>query len=571
MKTIYTLLTIFIFSTNLFAQKFIQEWYKPLEGTGERKWGAAILTTPDDNFYIAGKGQKPGYGLFYYSKIDSAGQEIFTTFAEEQYNDANSGINRIIIDQQNRFITIGTFEYFSRKTFFTQLTDAGEILNITMQSAEQGYQGGNDIVQTPDSGYLVASYLYDYYVGLCFALRKLDNTGNFIWDTAFVDPDGNHMEGQFRGMESINDSTYVLAGFRDYDIGSAVNSDMVFAKVQLRNDTAHLTKFIIYQKDGTNEHANDILILPNNQGYIMCGQAPNPNSLTTLIGNIVRTDTAGNVIWDKTYARISNGITDFIRIHLDKDTNILVLAQTGSGSQDASLLKYSLDGDLLQKKHFDYGTNEFATDFAVSKEGKIYITTWGPSYATLLLKVKDICPVISPEVSIDDTIPKPGEDIVIHVQDTKDIWSYSLQQINGEQIFATQMGNEGELTFTVSGLTNEDIANGIVVSVVEPEVDCIKYSDTLYLEFYDGIDEWSHNHLIIAPNPFHNYIMISAINTNELPRSARIYNLEGQMLLEIKDMTNHKKIDLSTLPKGVYIIGLQDTAGDIIYKKIVKD
>jgi len=73
----------------------------------------------------------------------------------------------------------------------------------------------------------------------------------------------------------------------------------------------------------------------------------------------------------------------------------------------------------------------------------------------------------------------------------------------------THSGN-GEITdFNAAGLSNKDVSERLVVSVVEPGVDCIKYSDTLFPEFIDGIEDHFQNNLQELPNPFFNNVTIS--------------------------------------------------------------
>jgi len=568
MKRISTIILLTIFSLSLFAQKFIKEWEIPLEGMfGERTGLSVITTTPDNNLFIAGLGTRTGYGNLYFMKLDTTGEEIFTTFAEEQYSNYRS-VSHVIIDNQNNFDVIGYYDA-NRNTYFTQLSEDGEILNTTTSGEQYGFREGFDIEQTVDSSYIVSSKYYDYYAHECLALRILDKTGDFILDTIFRDTNGEFIKGCFAGMAKINDSTFILTGYSDTLTPSGPKLDKMFAKVQLSNNIVHLLNLKVYPIEGTSESGNDILVLPNEQGYIISGDAPN-NNTSSRAGTLTRIDTDGNIVWERTYARTSNGMTTFYRIHLDSDTNIVVLARTGGGSLDATLLKYSPNGDLLHKKHFDDGTNESPYDFIITESGKIFVTICTGN-SSMLLKVKDICPLTNPITNISDTLPKPGEDITVTIENTNANWVYSLVQINGEETIDSQLGNGDNLSFIVSGLTNDDVANGIVVSVIEPDVDCIKYSDTLYLEFYDGIGEINNHHFNICPNPFKNEISISSENENEWPLTIAIYSLDGQLLLENKSILNHQIITLASLKKGIYIVDILDDKGDHIYKKMIKN
>ena len=79
------------------------------------------------------------------------------------------------------------------------------------------------------------------------------------------------------------------------------------------------------------------------------------SNINSSVGSVffMKTDTAGNLVWKETYSRQPYSNTSFIRMLQDKDENILVLARTSAGSNDVSLLKYSLDGECLQTEHFD--------------------------------------------------------------------------------------------------------------------------------------------------------------------------------------------------------------------------
>jgi hypothetical protein len=275
-------------------------------------------------------------------------------------------------------------------------------------------------------------------------------------------------------------------------------------------------------------------------------------------------------MWRKTYARNINSFTSFLKIHLNADNDILVLAQTDGGSIDPTLLKYSLDGYLLQKTHFDELNNEPTYDFTIDQDGKIYIlaTTYHDMEIwASVLKVKDICPVNNPDVSLENDQPVLGDDIVVHVNNTKDVWQYSLILLKDSTVAGTHMGNNDTIDLTVAGLNNEDVSEGIVVSVIEPGVDCYKYSDTLFPQFIDGVDDYYQSSLQIIPNPAHDYITVT--DTEHQLSSLAIYSLNGKLILEKSLLSTQYSINLSDLPEGIYLLSITYRNRNIIYRKIV--
>ncbi len=574
MKTLFTFLMIFMLSTGLFAQKFIREWYVQVPAITAEGEATAIMTTPDNKLLIAGPAlTADNNGTMFYLKADTAGNAIWLSYTEEQFNAKYQHANHLMTDVDNNFVMIGNYPLGSSTgTYFTKVSSSGEMLDATTNGAQYDYQGGYDVEQTVDSGFLVTAFKDVYGVHACLALRKLDNTGHFIWDTLFAaNADTNFIPGAFSGMDKVDDSTFVLTGKRRYrkEVGGD-DLDILFAKIRVYDDSVRFLNYTVYEGE-YNDYGNDILTLPDNQGYLICGTGPNENNPGSTQGIILQTDTAGNIVWRETFARSMSSNTGFIKIHLnnDNDIDVLAFANDNYNSGDPALLKYSPDGDLLQKTYFDYGGIETIYDFTLDQDGKIYIATsnmvQGHGFP-LLLKVKDICPVSTPEAALNDTILQPGEDVITHVLNTNVAWSYSLIQINGEITLGTYMGNGSTLDFTTSGLTNEDVAEGLVVSVVEPDVDCIKYSDTLHMVFYDGIEDVYSKTLVIAPNPAHNLITISD-NTYKLSGTT-LYNTNGQLIMN--ELNTAQQLNLTGLAKGMYYLKISYENGDFVFRKIIK-
>jgi hypothetical protein len=574
MKTLFTLLAVFLISTGLYAQKFIEEWWEPIPDVPYHSEAKAIMITDDNKLFIAGPTHENwDKGNMFYAKTDTAGNIIWLTYAEEQFGQWYQCPRRLMTDVEGNLNMIGDYPVvYNLGTYYTKLSPSGELLSSTVNGGEGDYEAGFDMEQTTDSGFLVAAYKSIYQTGPCLALRKLDNTGHFIWDTLFaLNADTNCIPGIFYGMDKVDDSTFVLTGKRDYAYASAEDLDILFAKVRVYDDSVRFLNFTVYEGE-YDDTGSDILTLPDNQGYVICGTGPNDNNPTYSQGIIMRVDTAGNMLWRETYTRHLMVNTNFYKIHLNADNDILVLAQSGSGSIDPTLLKYSLDGDFLQKKHFDQGANEPVYDFTIDQDGKIYIlatTSHDGQIWASVLKVKDICPLTTPEASLSDTILTPGSDVVVSVAGTNENWSYSLIQINGQVTLSTFMGNGNTLELTAAGLTNEDVSEGLVVSVIEPQVDCIEYSDTLHLTFFDGIEDRYQQSLHLIPNPAHDFITIS--DDGHRLSELLIFDVKGRQVSGKTELSSPQQINISTLTKGIYFFRISYKNGESVFRKIVKN
>jgi len=81
-----------------------------------------------------------------------------------------------------------------------------------------------------------------------------------------------------------------------------------------------------------------------------------------------------------------------------------------------------------------------------------------------------------------------------------------------------------------------------------------------------GIDDIKEIDFNIYPNPAVNEINIS-VEENAQIDILKIYNQLGQKILQQNNVTN--TIDISTLPKGVYIVELVSGAS-IVRRKMIK-
>jgi hypothetical protein len=70
-----------------------------------------------------------------------------------------------------------------------------------------------------------------------------------------------------------------------------------------------------------------------------------------------------------------------------------------------------------------------------------------------------------------------------------------------------------------------------------------------------GVVDLSENDFILYPNPSNNFIVVKSEEIGDI----EIYNLLGEKVLSSKKFTLLKEIDISVLPKGLYILKLKQT------------
>jgi hypothetical protein len=88
----------------------------------------------------------------------------------------------------------------------------------------------------------------------------------------------------------------------------------------------------------------------------------------------------------------------------------------------------------------------------------------------------------------------------------------------------------------------------------------LKATNPLSIESYNNILE----DVFVYPNPTSNYVNIGDLK-DIIIQNLSVYNLQNQFLFE----TDDDKIDISSLPSGIYFIKVKTNNGEII-KKVAK-
>ncbi|MCC6252760.1 MAG: T9SS type A sorting domain-containing protein [Bacteroidia bacterium] len=247
------------------------------------------------------------------------------------------------------------------------------------------YDFGNDLLQSPDTGYLLLCTSSSFSPSADFYLLKTDKYGNFQWNKTYG---GNGIEGA-RKLKYTQDGNIIMAGFSDsfegrtydfYLVKATSTGDTLWTKhygtpewdFAYGMDTCSDGGFIMVGKTyETNNMYSDILMVKtdadgNEQwqkkiggllddvayavisvpgGYVMCGTTANGIYGGTDI-YVVKTDLLGNVLWQTYYGDIYDD--EGTGVYLASD-NALVISghkreQANPNNFNTNIRKLSLDG-----------------------------------------------------------------------------------------------------------------------------------------------------------------------------------------------------------------------------------
>jgi hypothetical protein len=124
-------------------------------------------------------------------------------------------------------------------------------------------------------------------------------------------------------------------------------------------------------------------------------------------------------------------------------------------------------------------------------------------------------------------------------------------------------------TLDLNGESDEALINNDTNGVLE-EQQAQKERDQVKRNPILG--EKSTNHVMIYPNPVMDVLNIRQVNEGASIQSIRLLNTKGHIVLEHRQFKNaHKtieEIDVTHLPKGMYVIQISTDSG-IVHKKVI--
>lgn len=192
----------------------------------------------------------------------------------------------------------------------------------------------NSIDQTDDGGYILGGYTgvgineektENSQGGMDFWIIKTDNLGNTVWQNTI----GGSQDDIVKTIERTRDGGYIIGGTSaspisgDKTENNFGSSDYWIVKL---NNTGNID----WQKTFGGTGSDNLIYLEqtNDDGYIMSGYSESPISGNKTTDSsdgttwIIKTDSVGNINWQKSY--INSSIYSFWNIHQTKDSGYIL-------------------------------------------------------------------------------------------------------------------------------------------------------------------------------------------------------------------------------------------------------
>ena len=252
--------------------------------------GYSVKQTTDGGYIVAGtKKFSANNQDILLLKTDENGDSLWAgTYGG---NDMEYGYN-VIETSDNGFIIVGcTWSFGSGQydVYMIKTSSMGDTL-WTRVKGGGAWDVGWSIQETLDGGYIIAGETYSYGAGGCdFYLIKTDSMGSTIWQTTY----GGSGEDRPRSIKQTNDGGYIIAG-GTYSFGAGFD-DVYLVKTDSMGNEIWAESYGGFEHD-----AGYSIALNSSNEYVVAGYTES-YGIGAQDVFIIKTDSLGNTVWQKTF------------------------------------------------------------------------------------------------------------------------------------------------------------------------------------------------------------------------------------------------------------------------------
>lgn len=239
------------------------------------------------------------------------------------------------------------------------------------------------ILSLSDGGCIVGGYIISS--GMRGLLSRLNSSGGIVWQKTFDDCLA------VRGMTKTSDGNVAITGDTQWSDANAF--DVYLAKINISNGDYWWPWKMTTFGGGDFDVGQSVQQTPDN-GFIIAGYSFSFSANAYPDGYVIKTDSSGKLVWQKTYGGLGNEV--FFSIQMVANSYILAgrTSSFGAGGQDGWIVKLDWSGNQINQLTFGTaGHDETAwyasqtTDGGCLIAGKIW-PSGGVSCDMHILKLK---------------------------------------------------------------------------------------------------------------------------------------------------------------------------------------
>jgi len=515
--------------------------------------------------------------------------KIVTTSIGDYYHHQNTeALMRTFCANKKKLLSEKSFKgLLSNSTFLKIHKSASDTMEI-ITFGDTLAEGGRALYKTSDGGFLISGFTFSSGQGYSDALLlKINGDGNQQW----IKTVGGPLPDYANSCLETSDGHYLVCGYT-YSSGAGDADVLVFKTDTLGN--------MIWSKTfgGTGFETGKSICETSDGKYLVFGY-------TESYGNgiddeyLLKLDTAGNLIWQKTFGNIESDMGNFVIESSDGD--YILAGNAGNrtinlllgwwGDRDASLRKVDTNGNLIWEKRYNFSTSQqwgnavtetFDHDFMIAgnnditnsellnvyliKSDSAGVKKWTRSfgegtyydYGNSISPTSDSCFLIC---GTTKSIPNGNDVYLIKVNKNGSLME---KQIIGEEGF--DWGNaviSSGINYIVTGMTNS-------YGSVNYDILFIKIiNDWPAIINSDNGQRQTTRILSCSPNPFSGILSVKLFISDNDPSRLEVTDLYGRIISNYRELVpgnqvliwdgrdNSKKL----VPSGMYFINLHSKSG----------
>jgi hypothetical protein len=418
--------------------------------------------------------------------------------------------------------------------FYVQESDDGQPISQHGISLLDRSVNIRAVIKSPSGSVYSSGYFCDFRFespSYCdFLFQKLDNEGDTIFSRVYPRVDTCDY---LLDMVQTRPNKIMLVGWTCNDT-TQDNTELMFITVDTLGNEVNR---VVYG-GGATDFISAGVVVDSLGDIIMAGYTRSFPSASSGRTWVIRTDSIGNVKWQKTYSGVSGITSSAARITMIPDGSLLVAGgNSGFGNSafggDGSLMKLDTAGNMLWAKEYQVMGGQGLWGVVGLEDGTIVScgVTDGPSdsQAGWLIKTD----------ANGDTL-----------------WTRTFDESDGTDYLRNMLVmDNGDIVMVGFGRgTNSTSQDGWILRV--DSMGCVVENC-----FTVGIEESSTNEngFIVYPNPVNDFLNI-ALKQGHINR-VDLYNAFGALVYSETGTAQQKRIDVSGLNGGVYLMLVETDRG----------
>jgi hypothetical protein len=364
MKQIWTILLVLAFAQASFGQAPDSLWTRTFGGAGEDACYSMQQTT-DGGYILAGYTSSFGSNAWLV-KTDENGDSIWSQTYSGDFRSVQQTLD-------GGYVLAGVRSLAGNCDFLLTKTDANGNQIWSRTFGGSGYDDCYSVQQTSDGGFILAGHTKSFGAGRNdFWMVKTNLNGDSLWSRTF----GGTWEEVCYSVQQTTDGGYMLAGYTRSFGWACPNLWLV--KTDENGDSVWSRTF-----GGSSNNDDECFSAQQTSdgGYILAGYTKTGYYGWMLDVWLVKTDSNGNLVWDRTFG--ASSYDNCYSVQQTSDGGYILGGTTqsfGAGSEDFWLVKTDSNGNSLWSRTFGGSGQEICYSVKETSDGGYILAGYASSF-----------------------------------------------------------------------------------------------------------------------------------------------------------------------------------------------